>query len=107
VAVAVSQLESFAATRVRKNGQCTAPLRETSSPPCSGMRPLALWTRICTVTAFLFNATHDPVENRWKALENYEMLGGIKFIEGLYYHELARALRRVWLRDRQQASGGF
>lgn len=35
----------------------------------------------------------DPDEDRWKALQNYEMLGAQKYVENVYYHELARALR--------------
>jgi conjugative relaxase-like TrwC/TraI family protein len=41
----------------------------------------------------VFNATFDPVENRWKALQNYELLRARKFAENVYYHELARELR--------------
>jgi hypothetical protein len=37
----------------------------------------------------VFNATFDPVENRWKALQNYELLRARKFAENVYYHELA------------------
>ena len=41
----------------------------------------------------VFNATFDAVENRWKALQNYELLRARKFAENVYYHELARKLR--------------
>ncbi len=40
----------------------------------------------------LFNATQDTVENRWKALELYQIFCAQKFAENLYYHELAKAL---------------
>jgi hypothetical protein len=33
------------------------------------------------------------VEARWKALQNYDMLVAQKFIENVYYHELARSLQ--------------
>ena len=107
VAVAVSQLESFAATRVRKNGQCTA--RTTGNIVAAVFRhetSRALDPHLHS-HCILFNATHDPVENQWKALENYEMLVAIKFIEGLYYHELARALRRFGYEIDNKPRGDF
>ena len=41
----------------------------------------------------VFNATYDAVENRWKALQNHDMLVAQKFVENVYYHELARSLQ--------------
>ncbi len=107
VAAALSQLESFAATRVRKNGQCTA--RTTGNIVAAVFRhetSRALDPHLHS-HCILFNATHDPVENQWKALENYEMLVAIKFIEGLYYHELARALRRFGYEIDNKPRGDF
>ncbi len=107
VTAALSQLESFAATRVRKNGQCTA--RTTGNIVAAVFRhetSRALDPHLHS-HCILFNATHDPVENRWKALENYEMLVAIKFIEGLYYHELARALRRFGYEIDNKQRGDF
>lgn len=43
----------------------------------------------------VFNATFDPVENRWKALEASGMYRAQKLAEGCYYHELCRGLRRL------------
>ena len=107
VTAALSQLESFAATRVRKNGQCTA--RTTGNIVAAVFRhetSRALDPHLHS-HCILFNATHDPVENQWKALENYEMLVAIKFIEGLYYHELARALRRFGYEIDNKPRGDF
>jgi hypothetical protein len=42
----------------------------------------------------IFNATYDDGEDRWKALQNYEMLSAQKYAENVYYHELARSLRQ-------------
>jgi hypothetical protein len=50
----------------------------------------------------VFNATFDPVENRWKALQNYELLRARKFAENAYYHELARELRGFGYRIRNR-----
>jgi len=55
----------------------------------------------------VFNATFDAVENRWKALQNYEMLRARKFAENTYYHELARKLRSFGYGIRNQARGDF
>ncbi len=107
VTTALCELESFAATRVRKNGQCTA--RTTRNIVAAVFRhetSRSLDPHLHS-HCILFNATHDPVENQWKALENYEMLAAIKFIEGLYYHELARALRRFGYEIDNKPRGDF
>jgi len=107
VTAALSQLESFAATRVRKNGQCTA--RATGNVVAAVFRhetSRALDPHLHS-HCILFNATHDPVENQWKALENYEMLVAIKFIEGLYYHELAARCADLATRSTNKPRGDF
>jgi conjugative relaxase-like TrwC/TraI family protein len=55
----------------------------------------------------VFNATFDPVENRWKTLQNYELLRARKFAENAYYHELARELRTFGYQIRNRARGDF
>jgi TrwC relaxase len=55
----------------------------------------------------VFNATFDPVENRWKTLQNYELLRARKFAENAYYHELARELRTFGCQIRNRARGDF
>jgi conjugative relaxase-like TrwC/TraI family protein len=55
----------------------------------------------------VFNATHDPEERRWKALQNQEMLKARKYVEAVYYHELAKDLRRFGYRIRNRARGDF
>jgi conjugative relaxase-like TrwC/TraI family protein len=39
----------------------------------------------------VFNATFDPAEKRWKALQNHQMFRARKYAENVYYHELAKA----------------
>ena len=46
-------------------------------------------------------------EGRWKALQNYQMLGAQKFVENVYYHELARQLARFGYVDRESGAGRF
>jgi conjugative relaxase-like TrwC/TraI family protein len=55
----------------------------------------------------VFNATFDAVENRWKALQNYELLRARKFAENVYYHELARKLRGLGYEIRNLTRGDF
>src|SRR5271169_1811177 len=55
----------------------------------------------------VFNASFDPVENRWKALENCEMLRARKFAENSYYHELVRELKSFGYRIQNRARGDF
>src|SRR5580658_3173197 len=55
----------------------------------------------------VFNATFDAVENRWKALQNYELLRARKFAENAYYHELSRELRTFGYQVRNRGRGDF
>jgi conjugative relaxase-like TrwC/TraI family protein len=55
----------------------------------------------------VFNATFDPVEQRWKALQNYELLRARKFAENVYYHELARQLRSFGYQINNHPRGDF
>jgi conjugative relaxase-like TrwC/TraI family protein len=47
------------------------------------------------------------VEDRWKALETDEMLSACKFAENVYYHELARDLRRFGYELENNRRGDF
>lgn len=92
VSAATLELETFASTRVRLNKVCSD--RDTGSIVA------ALFTHDTSraldphlhTHCIVFNATFDPVEKRWKALQNFEMLRAQKYVENVYYHELARAL---------------
>jgi conjugative relaxase-like TrwC/TraI family protein len=92
VKIALTELERFASARVRgggnnadrRTGNIVAALFEHETSR-------ALDPHLHT-HCIIFNATHDRDEGRWKALQNYEMLGAQKYAENVYYHELARAL---------------
>ncbi len=107
VKLAVNELERFAATRVRKagsnvdrtTGNIIAALFEHET---SRALDPHLHTH-CVV----FNATHDAEEGRWKALQNYQMLVAQKYVENVYYHELAGALRRYGYTVENAARGDF
>jgi conjugative relaxase-like TrwC/TraI family protein len=104
---ALRQFEAFAATRVRTGG--------AQSDRLTGNFAAALFTHDTSraldphlhTHCIVFNATFDPVENRWKALQNYELLRARKFAENAYYHELARELRTFGYDISNRARGDF
>ncbi len=107
VMAALKQVEMFAASRVRKKGQ--------SSYRTTGNLVGAVFQHDTSRAldphlhshCILFNATRDPVENCWKALEPYEMLVAKKFVENVYYHELVKALHQFGYQVRNKSRGDF
>src|SRR5208283_2682184 len=107
VQTALKEFEAFAATRIRIGGARNDRL--------TGNFVAALFTHDTSraldphlhTHCIVFNATFDPVENRWKALQNYELLRARKFAENAYYHELARELRGFGYQIRNRARGDF
>ncbi len=92
ITIAMAELEPFATTRVRRDGACTD--RETGNVVGASFQhdtSRALDPHLHS-HCIVFNATFDPVEQKWKALQNYEILRAQKYIENVYYHELARSL---------------
>jgi conjugative relaxase-like TrwC/TraI family protein len=105
--VALRQLEMYAATRVRKDGETS--YRLTGNLVGAVFRhdtSRALDPHLHT-HCILFNATRDSVENRWKALEPYELLVAKKFTEQVYYHELTMALVRFGYGIENNPRGDF
>ena len=93
VRAAMTEMERFAETRVRKAGQ-------------RGARPTGQIVAACFrhdtsreldphlhTHCVVFNATLDPVEKRWKALEPHGMFRAQRLAENYYYHELCKGLR--------------
>ena len=107
VSAAVAELEGFASARVRecganrdrRTGNIVAALFEHETSR-------ALDPHLHT-HCIVFNATHDAEEGRWKALQNYDMLAAQKYVENVYYHELARALRGFGYTVVNSARGDF
>lgn len=107
VKTAVKEFEAFAATRIRTSG--------AQSDRFTGNFAAALFTHDTSraldphlhTHCIVFNATFDPVENRWKALQNYGLLRARRFAENAYYHELASELRSFGYRIRNRARGDF
>ena len=107
VRVSLRELERLAATRVRTNGSMSD--RHTGNIVAAIFRhdtSRALDPHLhshCVV----FNATFDPVEHRWKALQSLEMVRARKYVENVYYHELARELRAFGYNLKHNARGDF
>jgi conjugative relaxase-like TrwC/TraI family protein len=104
---ALGELEKFAAARIRKN--FASGYRNTGSIVSAVFRhdtSRALDPHLhchCVV----FNATYDPEEKQWKALETYEMLHAAKYAENVYYHELAQELKRLGYEFENNRRGDF
>jgi conjugative relaxase-like TrwC/TraI family protein len=95
VRTAMLELEKFAETRVRKSSQRTE--RATGNIVAATFRhdtSRELDPHLHTHTV-VFNATFDRAENRWKALEVQGVYRAQKFVENLYFHELAKGLRSL------------
>lgn len=107
VKIALAELERFACARIRSKGSNTD--RRTGNNVAALFEhetSRALDPHLHT-HCIVFNATHDSTEKRWKALQNYEMLGAQKFAENVYYHELARSLRQFGYSITSSARGDF
>src|SRR5216110_2278211 len=99
---ALREFEAFAATRVRTGGaQNDRMTRNFVSALFTHDTSRTLDPHLHT-HCIVFNATFDSVENRWKALQNYEHLRARKFAENIYYHEFARELKAFGYRIRNR-----
>ncbi len=104
---ALRELEQFAATRVHKGGQISD--RITGNVVAATFRhdtSRALDPHLHT-HCIVFNATFDEVENRWKAMDNFEMLRARKFVENVYYHVLAQSLTSFGYEIENHPHGDF
>ncbi|MGH7994002.1 MAG: MobF family relaxase, partial [Limisphaerales bacterium] len=104
---AMKEFEVFATTRVRVGkADCDRATGDFVAATFTHDTSRALDPHLHT-HCIVFNATFDAVENRWKALQNYELLRARKFAENVYYHELARKLRGFGYEIRNLARGDF
>jgi conjugative relaxase-like TrwC/TraI family protein len=103
--VAFRELETFAATRVRKQGNqrdrttgnlVAAAFTHTSS---RALDPL-LHTHLT-----VFNATFDETEKRWKALQAGGMYDAIRYGTAVYRNELAKRVQAIGYRIRPAKHG--
>ncbi len=107
VKTALREFEAFAATRVRTGGAQNDRLTGNFAAALFAHDTSRALDPHLHTHCIVFNATFDPVENRWKALQNYELLRARKFAENAYYHELARELRSFGYQIRNRARGDF
>ena len=104
---AMKEFEAFATTRVRVGkADCDRSTGNFVAAMFTHDTSRALDPHLHT-HCVVFNATFDAAENRWKALQNYELLRARKFAENVYYHELARKLRGFGYEIRNLARGDF
>ncbi len=105
--IALRELEQFAGTRIRKGG-IEAGDRTTGN--LIGAAFLHTTSRALDPqlhTHFvLFNATFDPKEKRWKALQTAPMFDAIHYATAVYRNELTRQLHRLGYQTRSTA-GAF
>jgi len=107
IQTALSEFETFAATRVRRGKADDSRMtRNIVAGLFTHDTSRALDPHLHT-HCIVFNATLDSTEQRWKALQNYEMLRARKYVEAVYYHELARGLHASGYRLRNRSRGDF
>src|SRR5580704_3257981 len=103
--IAIRELEGFAATRVRKDGA----MEDRMTGNLVGAEFLHTSSRALDPqlhTHFtLFNATFDPVEGRWKALQTVKMFEAIHYGTAVYRNELAKRLHGLGYDTRATAHG--
>src|SRR6185437_10876833 len=107
VQIAMSQLQTYAATRVRTQDQYSQ--RTTGNVVGAVFRhdtSRALDPHLHS-HCILFNATWDSTEKQWKALQNHDMLAAQKFVENVYYHELTRELVKFGYQIENKPRGDF
>jgi conjugative relaxase-like TrwC/TraI family protein len=107
VQVAMRQLQTYAATRVRIQGQYSQ--RTTGNAVGAVFRhdtSRALDPHLHS-HCILFNATWDATEGRWKALEACEMVTAQRFVRNVYYHEMVRSLQRFGYGVESNPRGDF
>jgi conjugative relaxase-like TrwC/TraI family protein len=107
VKLALWEFEAFAATRIRTSGAQSDRLTSNFTAALFTHDTSRALDPHLHTHCIVFNATFDPVEDRWKALQNYKLLRARKFAENAYYHELARELRSFGYTIRNRARGDF
>jgi len=95
VVVAMTELEKLAETRVRKGKQLGDRLTGNMVAACFQHETSRELDPHLHTHCVVFNATFDPVEGRWKAVQTAGMYRAQKFAENLYFHELAKGLKTL------------
>jgi len=107
VTVALRELQSYAASRIRKQNQYAHRLTGNLVGAVFRHDTSRALDPHLHSHCILFNATKDSIEGSWKALEICEMLSAKKFAENVYYHELVKSLNRFGYRVQNNSRGDF
>ncbi|MBL9171573.1 MAG: relaxase domain-containing protein [Verrucomicrobiales bacterium] len=105
VRTAVARMEQFASTRVRKDGK--------DEDRVTGELVAILFQHACSraldpqlhTHLVVFNATWDPVEKTWKALQTGKMFEALSYCTEVYRSELAAGLKDLGYRIRNTRKG--
>jgi conjugative relaxase-like TrwC/TraI family protein len=89
------ELEKFAETRVRKAGQNSERVTGNLVTACFRHDTSRELDPHLHTHCVVFNATFDPVENRWKGLQPAGMYRAQSFATNFYRHELCKGLRAL------------
>ncbi len=92
---AMVELEKFSQTRVRRAKLNDSRVTGNVVAACFRHETSRELDPHLHTHCVVFNATFDPVEGRWKALQTEGMYRAQKFVENLYFHELGRGLRSL------------
>ena len=104
VQATMQELETFAETRVRMNG-AKDEVRPTGNlvAACFRHETSRELDPLMHTHCVIFNATFDPIEGRWKALQTHGMFKAQRFANSVYEHELCRELQALGYRIRSTA----
>lgn len=107
VQIAMRQLQTYAATRVRTQGQYSQRMTGNVVGAIFRHDTSRAMDPHLHSHCILFNATWDSTEGRWKALEACEMVTAQKFVRNVYYHEMVRSLQRFGYGMENNSRGDF
>ncbi|HWZ95638.1 MAG TPA: MobF family relaxase [Opitutaceae bacterium] len=93
VRLAMTELETFAQARVRRHNRNDSCDSGNMVAACFRHETSRELDPHLHTHCVVFNATFDPYEGRWKALQTEGMYRAQKLAENLYFHELAKGLR--------------
>ncbi|MGP8237229.1 MAG: MobF family relaxase [Limisphaerales bacterium] len=105
-AIAIQELEQFAAARIRKGG---IEDRDRITGNVVGAAFVHTTSRSLDPqlhTHFvLFNSTWDGRERRWKALQTGDMFGAVNYATEVYRNELVKRLHEIGYQTRKATNG--
>ena len=107
VTVALRELQTYAASRIRKQNQYAHRLTGNLVGAVFRHDTSRALDPHLHSHCILFNATRDSVEGSWKALENCEMLSAKKFAENCLLSRTGQVAESVRLSGAKQSARRF